>query len=296
MEIDGILLIDKEPGWTSHDVVARARRLTGQRKIGHTGTLDPLATGLLVLCLGRATRLVEYMTRHDKRYEGTIALGSRTATDDAEGDVLETRPAPDLGKGQLRELESRFTGNLMQRPPAYSAVKVGGQRAYAVARRGGSPAPAERPVIVHSLVLEQTTPGQLLIRVHCGPGTYVRSLARDIGETLGCGAHLAALRRTASGTFRVEDAIALGRLAEVAAAGQLDESLLPPDEGMTDSGAAILTVERGRRLCHGISLEPAVAATRPASIARAYTTDGTFLGVASVEASGQIQPRKMFQT
>lgn len=296
MEIDGILLVDKEPCWTSHDVVAKARRLTGQRKIGHTGTLDPLATGLLVLCLGRATRLVEYMTRHDKRYEGTIALGSRTATDDAEGDVLETRPAPDLGKGQLRELESRFTGNLMQRPPAYSAVKVGGQRAYAVARRGGSPAPVERPVIVHSLVLEQTTPGQLLIRVHCGPGTYVRSLARDIGETLGCGAHLAALRRTASGTFRVEDAITLGRLAEVAAAGQLDESLLPPDEGMTDSGAAILTVERGRWLCHGISLEPAVPATRPASIARAYTTDGTFLGVASVEASGQIQPRKMFQT
>lgn len=293
--MDGILLIDKEPGWTSHDVVAKARRLTGQRKIGHTGTLDPMATGLLVLCLGRATKLVEYMTRHDKRYEGTITLGSRTTTDDAEGDVLETLPAPDLSETQLRVLESRFTGNLMQRPPAYSAVKVGGQRSYAVARRGGSPAPQERPVSVHSLVLEQAMPGQLSLRVHCGPGTYVRSLARDIGGALGCGGHLASLRRTASGTSRVEDAITLGRLAEVAAAGRLDELLLPPDEGMTGSEAAILAVERGRRLCHGVALEPVVPATRPASIVRAYAADGTFLGVASVDTSGQVRPRKMLR-
>lgn len=294
MGIDGILLIDKWSGWTSHDVVARARRLTGQRKIGHTGTLDPMATGLLVLCLGNATRMVEYMTRHDKRYVGTIALGATTTTDDAEGEVVEKRPVPWMGDGELRELERRFTGELQQRPPAFSAVKVAGQRSYAVARRGGTPVLEERPVRVDELVLKVAGPGELAIEVQCGPGTYVRSLARDIGEALGCGAHLAALRRTVCGAFTIENAVTLDALEELVAAGELEASLLAPDEGLRDAGAAVVTVERGKQLRQGMMLAPLAAGMRPAAVARAYDTGGAFLGVAAVDAGGQIRPVKMF--
>ena len=294
MGIDGILLIDKWSGWTSHDVVARARRLTGQRKIGHTGTLDPMATGLLVLCLGKATRMVEYMTRHDKRYVGTIALGATTTTDDAEGEVVEKRPVPWMGDGELRELEWRCTGELRQRPPAFSAVKVAGQRSYAVARRGGTPVLEERPVRVDELVLKVAGPGELAIEVQCGPGTYVRSLARDIGEALGCGAHLAALRRTVCGAFTIENAVTLDALEGLVAAGELEASLLAPDEGLRDAGAAVVTVERGKQLRQGMMLAPLAAGMRPAAVARAYDTGGAFLGVAAVDAGGQIRPVKMF--
>ncbi|MCL4230824.1 MAG: tRNA pseudouridine(55) synthase TruB [Dehalococcoidia bacterium] len=293
MALNGILLVDKQGGWTSHDVVAKARRLTGQRKIGHTGTLDPMATGLLVLCLGSATRLVEYMVSHDKHYEGLIALGATTATDDAEGEILASRPVPVLSDERLRELERGFMGELQQRPPAYSAVKVAGQRAYAVARRGGVPVLAERRVAVHDVRLEPAGPGHLLVRVHCGPGTYVRSLARDIGEAIGCGAHLAALRRTASGSFRVESAVTLQELETLAQAGLVEEVILAPDEGLAGSGAAIVTVERGQRLRHGVTLPPVARESWPAAAARVYDAGGSFLGVTRVDESGRIWPLKM---
>ena len=183
--LHGILLIDKERGWTSHDVVARTRGITHQRKIGHTGTLDPMATGLLVLCLGDATRLIEYMTIHDKRYEGEITLGAATDTDDADGSVISTAAVPRLTADDLTGIASRFVGEHMQRPPAYSAISVGGRRAYAVARGGGTPELAERAVVVHDLELSHLQPNRLSIRLHCGSGTYVRSIARDIGETPG---------------------------------------------------------------------------------------------------------------
>ncbi|MEO9256647.1 MAG: tRNA pseudouridine(55) synthase TruB, partial [Tepidiformaceae bacterium] len=149
--LHGILLVDKPQGWTSHDVVAKTRGLTHERKIGHTGTLDPMATGLLVLCLGDATRLVEYMAGHDKRYEGEITLGVTTDTDDAEGTPIATCSVPELSEPTLSSLASQFSGALSQRPPAYSAVKIGGKRAYAVARGGGVVTIPARPVMVHSL-------------------------------------------------------------------------------------------------------------------------------------------------
>ena len=292
--LHGILLVDKEQGWTSHDVVAKARGITHQRKIGHTGTLDPMATGLLVLCLGDATRLVEYMTGHDKRYEGTICLGATTDTDDAEGSVISRAPVPVLTHDTLRQLERQFTGPLRQRPPAYSAVKVAGQRAYAAARAGNPLELAERTVTIHRLYLEQLGPDQLRAMVDCASGTYIRSLARDIGAALGCGAHLMALRRLGAGRFDVSDAVSLAVLESAYTAGWLEDILIPPDEGIADTNAAILNRAHTEAFRQGrtIQLETEHGVTsRPI---RVYDTTGGFVGVGSAAAATEISPAKVF--
>ena len=288
---EGILLIDKPAGWTSHDVVAKARRLCGQRRIGHTGTLDPMATGLLVLCLGRATRLVEYMAGHDKVYEGKIALGATTDTDDAQGHVISRGKVPQLDDETLRGLERRFSGRLSQRPPAYSAIKVGGKRAYAVARSGGTIDLPERQVAVHHLELKLVAPDRLGVHVECGSGTYVRSLARDIGEALGCGGHLSALRRHRAGPFAVDQAVTLETLADIAAEGRLELVLLPPDEGMVDRPAAIVEASRARLLAHGMALEVTPGASAEGPL-RVYDSDGAFTGVGQL-AAGTLRAGKI---
>lgn len=291
--LDGIIVIDKPSGWTSHDVVAKARGITGQRRIGHTGTLDPAATGVLVLCLGQATRLVEYMTVHDKRYEGEIVLGASTTTDDADGEVLQHRAVPDIDEAVLRELEARFTGTLFQRPPAFSAIKVAGKRAYARARAGDLPELPERRVNVAAVRLERTAPDRLFTEVSCGPGVYIRSLARDIGEALNCGAHLGSLRRTQAGRFTLADAITLDGLARHAAARTLEDALLQPDEGIVDLDAAILGVERALKLRLGVALQAANPEFRSSRPARIYDTAGAFLGVGSVGENGEICAEKV---
>ncbi|MBI2766431.1 MAG: tRNA pseudouridine(55) synthase TruB [Chloroflexi bacterium] len=288
----GILLIDKPGEWTSHDVVARARRLCGQRRIGHTGTLDPMATGLLVLCLGRATRMVEYLAGHDKRYEGEIALGVVTATDDAEGKVLSRRPIPALDDAVLRALEARFSGQVLQVPPAYSAIKVEGKRAYAVARKGGAPALEARMVVIRRIELRVLGGERLAISVECGAGTYIRSLARDIGERLGCGAHLAALRRTRAGAFDVAGAISLEELAEVAGHGGLEDLLLPGDEALVDRPAALLGSEHAHDIVQGKVVAPAGAADR-APLVRIYDGAGSFIGTGSIDDSGRLKALKV---
>lgn len=292
--LHGILLIDKEPGWTSHDAVAKARGITRQRKIGHTGTLDPAATGLLVLCLGDATRLVEYMVGHDKRYEGTVRLGARTETDDAEGAVLEESLPPNPDEVDLDELAARFTGVIQQRPPAYSAVSVGGQRAYAVARRGGVVELAEREVVIHELRLRWSGEAELAVELHCGAGTYVRSLARDIGALLGCGAHLSQLRRTGVGGFRVDNGVTIGRLGAMER-DAIEEVLVPPDEGIADVDAALVTAESAAALRQGKALDVAGGASNPCTIARIYDASGAFLGVGEIDTSGLLKPRKVLQ-
>jgi len=293
--IDGLLLIDKPADWTSHDVVAKVRGITGQRRIGHTGTLDPLATGLLVLCLGQATRLVEYMVGHDKRYVGHIRLGQATATDDAGGQVISEKPVPPLTRADLDTIASEFTGPISQAPPAYSAVKIGGQRAYAAARAGKVVALQPRPVTIHDLRLQQEQPGLLSITVTCSAGTYIRSLARDIGERLGCGAHLASLRRTHAGRFDVASALTLERLELAVQDGRLPNLLRFPDEGLLDISAAIVTVERGARLAHGEVLEGRAAATPGAEVARIYDSQGGFLAIGSVAPGGHVRPLKVLQ-
>lgn len=202
----GILLVDKPAGMTSHDVVDRIRRAAQMRRVGHTGTLDPAATGLLILCLGQATRLSEHFTVQSKVYEGTMRLGVITTSYDLDGEVVSEHAVPDVDAAGIQAICDTFTGAIQQIPPMVSAVKVGGERLYKKARKGQTVERAPRDVVVNAFdVLEYNAP-DARVRITCSSGTYVRSLCHDVGETLGCGAVLASLRRLAVGHHRVEDA------------------------------------------------------------------------------------------
>jgi tRNA pseudouridine55 synthase len=205
-----LLLLDKPAGITSHDAVERARRATGVKKIGHTGTLDPMATGLLVLCCGRAARLQGFFTGLPKTYEGTIALGRSTTTYDGEGEtVAESAPVPTFSREQVEEAASAFRGEFEQLPPPYSAKKVGGRKFYEMARKGEAVPLAPKKVVVSRFDLEPGPGSELRFVLSCSSGTYVRSIAHDLGARLGCGGHLSALRRTRVGDFAIEDAVRL---------------------------------------------------------------------------------------
>ena len=224
---EGVLPVDKPSGPTSHDVVAAARRGLGVRRVGHTGTLDPFASGLLLLCVGRTTRIAEYLLALDKEYVAVARLGLATDTEDAEGEtVAEADPGrlAALERGEVEAVLGRFRGAIRQVPPIYSAKKVGGVPMHRRVRRGEEVAPEARTVTVHELALVSWAPPRCTLRVRCSSGTYVRALARDIGEALGVGAHLSALRRTAIGSFEVQDALPLDALADPArvAAARID--------------------------------------------------------------------------
>jgi tRNA pseudouridine55 synthase len=259
--MNGLLIIDKPQGMSSHDVVARARRMLREKRIGHAGTLDPMATGVLVLCVGQATRLSEYLLGEDKAYEGVIKLGERTNTDDAEGEVIATRPVPDITDAMLRALEAQFSGEIEQVPPQFSAIQKGGQRAYALARKGETVELAERRVVVHELRLEVEDAGRktkddlascvLRLYARCAAGTYIRSLARDIGEALGCGGHLVALRRTHSGHFSLADAVTLEQLEAASKAGAAQTLLLPMDMAVRDWPEVELDEAQTSKIRHG---------------------------------------------
>jgi tRNA pseudouridine55 synthase len=210
----GLVVVDKPGGMTSHDVVSRVRRLAGTRKVGHAGTLDPMATGVLVLGINRATRLLGHLTLTDKRYVATVRLGGTTTTDDVEGEVLETRSTDGLAEDTVRNALAAFVGEIEQVPSAVSAVKVGGRRAYARVRAGEQVDLPARRVTIHDLQVTSLDLPSVEIRVHCSSGTYVRAIARDLGEALGVGGHLTELRRTAVGPFSLADARTLDELAE----------------------------------------------------------------------------------
>jgi len=204
---EGLLLVDKPAGLTSHDVVQAVRRHFRIAKVGHCGTLDPMATGLLLIVTGRATRLSQGLIGDDKEYFSTIRLGIATSTHDAEGEIVSQRPVPQLTGDALRQALARFTGDIYQTPPMVSAVKIDGQRLYVMARRGQEVERPARLIHIYAFELLAFTPPDLLeARVLCSKGTYVRTLANDLGEELGCGAHLAALRRTRCGSFRLDQA------------------------------------------------------------------------------------------
>lgn len=291
--LDGILLIDKPAGWTSHDVVARVRKVTGQRRIGHTGTLDPMATGLLVLCLGAATRLVEYMMGHGKRYTGMVKLGTVTTTDDAEGEPLERRPVPPLDDAELERAVEPLRGRILQRPPAFSALKVGGQRAYRLARRGEGPELAPREVVIHRFEALRRNGEAVEIDVTCSSGTYIRSLARDLGEALGCGGHLAALRREASGPFRIDDAMTLEAVEAAVMDGGIESLLLPADEALLGFDAALLGAAGASAFARGQSWRTASWRNLGSEAIRVYSSSGAFVGVGILSNSGEIRPRKV---
>ena len=208
----GVLLVDKDPGMTSHDVVAIARRSMGIKKIGHCGTLDPMATGLLMLVVGRATKIQDLLMSEDKQYVGTITLGTTTTTQDAEGDVVEEREVGVLGENVIRRAFEKYSGNFEQIPPMVSAIKKDGVPLYKLARKGKEVKRDPRPVYVTDYELRKISLPQIDFTVSCSKGFYVRSYAHDIGDTLGCGGHLSALRRTRSGEFTLERAVRVDML------------------------------------------------------------------------------------
>lgn len=205
----GILLVDKPTGWTSHDVVNCVRRRFRLKKVGHCGTLDPNATGLLVLVLGKATKLSQNLMVADKAYEGIMRLGIETATQDAEGEVTAEHDTSNVAEKQIQEKFEEYTGDLLQTPPMVSAIKKGGKRLYEMARKGQTVEREPRPITIQRLKLKAFNPPDIEFELECSKGTYVRTICADIGRDLGCGAHLHALRRTASGSFNIRDAVTI---------------------------------------------------------------------------------------
>ena len=225
--MDGVIIVDKPEGWTSHDVVNKLRRIARTRKIGHLGTLDPIATGVLPLVIGRATRLAQFYTRSDKIYEGIVRFGWSTDTYDRAGEPTSPRSEVQLDRAAVEPLLERFRGGLLQAPPPVSAKKVEGRRAYELARKSVAVELEPVPVHVYELALLDTSGPDARLRVHCSGGTYMRSLAHDLGQALGCGAHLHELRRTASGEFEIGEARTVEQLESLAANERLLDALVP---------------------------------------------------------------------
>jgi tRNA pseudouridine55 synthase len=260
-------------------VVAKVRRLTGVRRVGHGGTLDPLASGVLPLGIGRGTRVLEYLSDADKRYTATIRLGISTDTYDADGRVIATRPWEHVQAGDLRGTLQDFVGEIEQRPPVFSAIKQGGVPLHRLARANRAVEPAPRRVTVYAITVLDLAPPDVTIDVHCSKGTYIRSLAHDLGERLGCGAHLAALRRTAVGALTIDRALTLEQFASALIDGSWPARLLPLDVPLLHQPAAILSGDSSRRLCDGVP--PAIPAPpeQASNLCRAYATDGAFVAV-----------------
>ena len=296
--MNGVLNVDKPGGLTSHDVVARIRRACGQRRVGHAGTLDPLATGVLLVCLGQATRIAEYLTAGRKEYRATVRLGASTDTYDAEGQVVEER-AVDPDDSQLRErlrheLE-RFRGEIEQVPPVYSAIKQGGEPLYRRARRGEVVQPRARTVTIDEIELESWSGPDAIIRLTCSPGTYVRSFAHDLGQVLGCGAHLAALVRTGSGSFRVESATSLDEIERSAEDGTLPSRVVPMDSALSQLPALDLSPAEldAVRVGQFLSRPPPVGS--PDIPCRGRDPDGELVAILQFDTGRQRwRPRKVF--
>lgn len=296
---DGLLIVDKERGWTSHDVVGRVRRIAGTRKVGHAGTLDPMATGVLVVGVNRATRLLTYLVGCDKTYEATIRLGQATVTDDAEGEVTVSTGAHGVTDESIETALLGLRGRISQVPSAVSAIKVAGQRSYARVRAGEDVQLAARDVDVHELVLldvRRTRAGDvdvvdLDVRVTVSAGTYVRALARDLGARLGCGGHLTALRRTRVGAFEVSRA---STLAQLEAVRERDDDL--PLISPARAAAAVMPVrpldaDEADAMSHGRAI-PGVGGT-PSGLVALTDPDGVLIAVADDDGSN-VRPRVVF--
>ena len=273
----GFLNIAKPPACTSHDVVDAIRRLLGQRRVGHAGTLDPLACGVLVIGVGHGTRLIEYLADTRKMYHARILLGSTTTTDDSAGDLLRERPV-NVDAATVRAALEQFSGTIAQVPPAYAAVHVQGTRAYVRARRGEAVTLTPRHVTIFDLELLELRLPRLSLEVECSTGTYVRALARDLGEALGCGAHLEALTRTHVGPFALEDAVPLHALADRAADQGWDTVMLPLDWPLRQWPACHLSAEEATQVMNGMRVAVS-GAVCPGQFARAYDPQGSLLAV-----------------
>ena len=284
--IDGVLLLDKPAGITSNAALGQAKRLYNAEKAGHTGTLDPLASGLLPICFGEATKFAQLLLDAPKRYLATIRFGATTTTQDAEGEIVATRPVG-FDATALNGALTRFTGPQTQVPPAHSALKFQGRPYYEYARAGVDIPRAAREIIIHALTLVEWRAPDAVVDVLCSKGTYVRSLAADLGEALGCGAHLAALRRTASGGFDLRDAYTIDALAAMDG-GRRDGCLLPASALTAQLPGLDVDEATARRFLQGVAIAAPVQAR---GIVAVYA-NGALLGIADAEA-GRARPRRV---
>jgi tRNA pseudouridine55 synthase len=278
--VDGVIVVDKPQGWTSHDVVNRMRRIAGTRRVGHLGTLDPLATGVLPLIIGRATRLAQFFTANDKRYDAVIRFGYSTNTYDRDGAVTSTTPDFSIDPGQFEQALDDFRGPLLQTPPPVSAKKVGGVPAYKLARK--NIAVELKPVQVHvySLDLIGFDGSIARIQFHCSAGTYVRSIAHELGQKLGCGGVLEALRRTASGDFTDEQSHTLEALQELAGAGRLNEALVPAARLLPQFPAELVETATAGQIRQGKDFRLSPFRPNPgARYVKAVTRDGELIAI-----------------
>lgn len=292
-DISGILNVNKPGGMTSHDVVMYVRRLTGQRRVGHAGTLDPMATGVLLLCLGQATRVAEYLTAGRKRYRAVVRLGISTDTYDAEGSVTQSVGFSDLSQAQILGALAAFQGTIQQVPPPFSAIKQNGRRLYELARRGMPVQVPPRTVEIDRIDLIAWESPDLTLDVTCSPGTYVRSLAHDLGQRLGVGGHLAALTRSASGRWVLREAATLDGLKQAVEAGTWAQLVHPLDAALHDFERVDLSSDSAQRVSQG----QAIVLDQPPTtrLARAYAPGDLLVAVLQPSRKpGLWQPRKVF--
>jgi len=292
--ISGVLVVDKPVGLTSHEVVQIIRRGTNIRRAGHTGTLDPRASGVLIVLIGPAVRLSEYVSASDKRYQAIIRLGATTDTFDADGSFTSKDQMVEITEDQFDTALKSFVGEIIQTPPPYSAVKVHGRPAYDMARKGEEVVLEPRKIQVYSLDLLEWAPPEAVIDVYCSSGTYVRSLANDMGTKLGCGAYLTGLRRTKSGRFTLRDAVPLRKLREAFDAGNWYQYVIPAAEALSDWPAVELNNEQVEAVRHGHRV---AAQPEDKGMARGISEAGELVALLEVDpATQEWQPRKVFFT
>ncbi len=284
--MDGLLVVDKPAGMTSHDVVDRVRKVSQMRRIGHTGTLDPFATGVIVLCLGRATRLSQYLCEADKSYLANARLGEQTDTQDLTGEVTASRSPASVSRDQLEACMGSFRGVIEQVPPMFSAKRKSGVRLYELARQGEEVSRDPVQVRIERLELVRFDSPDFEFDVECSKGTYIRTLAADIGNELGCGAHLRALRRTRNGRFGLESSTALDRLVNLEG---VRAALLPMDQGLADSPMIRLESGPAQAFCCGQQVVPEQDLPQEGALVRVYYAE-EFLGLGRVHPDMVLQP------
>lgn len=289
--MDGLLVINKPSGKSSHDIVYLVRRITGEKRVGHAGTLDPMATGVLVICIGQAVRVSEYLINHDKTYRARVRLGIETDTYDATGKVVATRAAG-LSPAAITAALDSFVGRISQRPPAHSAIQRDGVRAYKLARRGVAMEMEPREVEVYSIKLREIDGDDIEFDVYCGKGTFVRSLAHDLGAKLGVGAHLVALSRLASGPFTIEESLTLAEFESAVSRGDLTRYLFPMDRALDQLDVLNLESAAAQGVRQGRFIQRTGTVKTP--IVRAYDEHGRLIALLEDAGRNMLKPKKVF--
>lgn len=295
-DVHGIILLDKPVGITSNDALQRIKHIYKAARAGHTGSLDKPATGLLPICLGEATKFSSYLLNADKTYVAVVKLGVVTSTGDAEGKILETRSIPVLNERDLKKVISKFTGEIEQLPPMYSALKIDGKRLYKSAYQGVEIERQTRSVTIYQIDLHQFDQESFKIQVHCSKGTYIRTLVEDIGDALGCGAHVSNLRRLSTGPFDEDQMVAMEIIENLANQGDnnLDELLFPTDSALEHLVAVTLSEKASYSLCQGQAVLVSHAPSE--GLVRIYDYNNAFIGIGTINDDGRVVPKRLLKT